>query len=282
MRQMLDENSHNKYTTLYYLLLKKSAAGKLEPDEVEAVQEWALAQRQPSPAKSFGQPFAQRAASREREREAKTDRALPLLHPQLNIGDITYSVKEKITINTAPHRTAAQSFGLYARGPPREEVPQSFVKTAAPHDYRRASEREDLAAKSFDFARRKPQATATDFYAREARRSGEDEPKSRKLLEMMLKRMSKLAVDDEPQLSHARSFSRNAAAAKTWENKSVSLDHNKKKLNATLGRQLDTARRSSRDSQRVFAPGVAAFAPKTASTVKSKPITIRNLRSKAN
>lgn len=241
-----------------------------------------------------------RASSR--EKESKTDRGLPLLHPQMNIGDITYSFKEKITINTAPNKNPAATFSLYARGPPKEEIPQaSFVKTAMPHDYRRPSERNEAelntshlqsqATKSFDFSRagKKPQATATDFYARDSRRSTSQdtgEPKSRKLLEMMLKRMSRLNMEEDPGLPHARSFSRNAQHARTWDNKSVSLDHNKKKLNATLTRQFEpqAARRSSRDSQRVFPPGVGsstAFQQKPlGSTGKSKPIQIRNLRVK--
>lgn len=241
-----------------------------------------------------------RASSR--EREAKTDRGLPLLHPQLNIGDITYSFKEKISINTAPHKQPTASFNLYARGNPKEEVPQAtFIKTAAPHDYRRASDRHDephtsylhtQATKSFDFSRvpaKRPQATATDFYARDSRRAASQEtgePKSRKLLEMMLKRMSRLNVEEEPALAHARSFSRQAQHARTWDNKSLSLDHTKKKMNATLGRHADPqpARRSSRDSQRVFPPGAGssgAFPQKPlGSTAKSKPIQIRSLRAK--
>lgn len=238
-----------------------------------------------------------------REKEVKTDRGLPLLHPQLNIGDITYSFKEKITINTAPNKHPGATFSLYARGPPKEEVPQaSFVKTTMPQEYRRATDRHEAdvntshhlqsqATKSFDFSRvsKRPQATSTDFYARDSRRSAgpeNGEPKSRKLLEMMLKRMSRLNVEEEPGLPHARSFSRNTQHARTWDNKSVSMDHNKKKLNATLTRHFDPqpARRSSRDSQRVFPPGAGsstAFQQKPlGSTAKSKPIQIRNLRVK--
>lgn len=246
-----------------------------------------------------------RASSR--EKEVKTERGLPLLHPPLNIGDITYSFKEKITINTAPnkHQGAGQTFNLYARGPPKEEVPQaSFVKTSMPHEYRRPSDRHEQnegvfsshlqtnATKSFDFSKqvKRPQMTATDFYAREARKSTSQdtgEPKSRKLLEMMLKRISRLNVEDEASLSHARSFSRNAQHARTWDNKSVSMDHNKKKLNLTMTRNYDQqppARKSSRDSQRAFVAGAGSSGTFTqkplASTAKSKPIQIRNLRVK--
>lgn len=242
--------------------------------------------------------------SNSREKESKTDRGLPLLHPQLNIGDITYSFKEKITINTAPNKNAAPSFNLYTRGPPKEEAPQaSFVKTSVPYDYRRANNRNEStdplfssqlqgqAAKSFDFSKpsKRPQMTATDFYSRDVRKSTSQEngePKSRKLLEMMLKRMSKLNVEEEPSLTHARSFSRNTNPARNWENKSVSMDQNKKKLNLTMSRNYEpqNVRRSSRESQKGLPPGTGSsgtFQQKpSGSTTKSKPIQIRSLRVK--
>lgn len=313
--------------TRYYLLLKKFITGKLESEELEIIQERnqlhlksphksSDISKNPSfmnnQAGSLNTSQHYRGHLSSRDGDSKADRGLPLLHPQLNIGDITYSFKEKITINTAPNKHAGgntQNFNIYMRGPSKDDQPpQVFAKTApreGSHEYRRPSERgepldaqlnphlQSAATKSFDFSRPgKPrvQMTSTDFYSRDARKSTSQdtgEPKSRKLLEMMLKRISRLNVEDEGTLPHARSFSRNAQHSRTWDNKSVSMDHNKKKLNLTMSRNYETQnyqRKSSRDSQRAFPSGTGSsggFQQKPlGSTAKSKPIQIRNLRMK--
>jgi hypothetical protein len=62
--------------------------------------------------------------------------------------------------------------------------------------------------------------------------SVDTEPKSRKLLEMMLKRLSKIETEDEP--SYGGGQSRQTPSHKAWDNKSISTEQNKKKPVYTL------------------------------------------------
>lgn len=261
-------------------------------------------------------------------REVKTDRGLPVLNPQLNIGDINYSFKEKVAINTAPNKNgghATHNFNIYVGGSQKEDTYQHIQASSSrepKYEFRRGSERPggisgfthttDLptnafiapghhhATKSFDFS--KPQSStknstsryatggSKEVYGRDVRKSTsqDTEPKSRKLLEMMLKRISKMNIEDESPLAQSRSFARNTQHGKTWDHKSVSMETNKKKLHLTMNRQQDNvySRKSSRESQKAYnTVGVnsssSAFQNKPILSLnKSKPIQIRNLRAK--
>lgn len=327
----------------YYLLLKKYHAGKLEPEEIEMMQDTSPSKSK-SPeklAQNFGsnQSFLHNtgsssyyrgnSGSRDRdsktERESKTDRGLPVLNPQLNIGDINYSFKEKISINTAPNKNmtaTSQNFSSYKRGPKEELSQQMNIKPPSrdpKYDFKKPSERSGsgyrqtgensgsgyarmhhTATKSFDFNKPQKAFTAStaqyrtqgvnDIYAREGRKStsNDSEPKSRKLLELMLKRISKINTEDESPLTQARSLSKTTAQhSKNWDTKSMSMDQNKKKLHLTMTRQNEQvnqsySRKSSRDSNKVFNAGTGsstAFPGKAVMSLnKSKPIQIRSLR----
>lgn len=320
----------------YYLLFKKYVAGKLEPDELEMMQEKIISKSR-SPEKSannFGSnlSFLNNTGGsnyyRGNSREVKTDRGLPLLNPQVNIGDITYSFKEKITINTVPNKTAgptSQNFNIYMGSGQKDDnyqVNHTPTSRDPKYEFRRGSERpggvsgftqttdapsnafigttHHNASKSFDFARtqgpaknsssRYAAAGSKEIYGRDVRKSTshDTEPKSRKLLEMMLKRISKMNIDDEPPLSHSRSFARNTQHGKTWDHKSVSMETNKKKLHLTMNRNPENAysRKSSRESQKpvITSTGVnssTGFQNKPILSLnKSKPIQIRNLRAR--
>lgn len=212
--------------------------------------------------------------SASRERDSRQERGLPLLNPQLNINDITYSIKEKITISTAPNKKLAgttNNFNIYINRSSREDSPvqapaPSFSSTLKEP---RRPEREQFAApnppapfkskptvqtahtkdsitKSFDLE--KNASNTSQFYQtgkkfkttmnadslnQELKKSPsvDVEPKSRKLLEMMLKRLSKIETEEEP--SHG-GRSRQTPSQKAWENKSISMEHNKKKPVYTL------------------------------------------------
>lgn len=115
------------------------------------------------------------------------------------------------------------------------------------------------------------QPVGAEFYGQDYNKISQlqdNEPKSKKLLEMMLKRISKLNIEATPQPVETSDSSpyqagttqglRFMAAPRqsieikpSFENKSVSMDHNKKKVHITMNRDQDSShnsRRSSRDS----------------------------------
>lgn len=131
IEKMIQENDHNKYTTLYYLLMKKVDRGELSlrnlpaPDSKRrkskgsskgSFQNKMLQNLKNSSSKrssSRGSYYdssrqrsvpSQRKASRSRSRYSKGSQGeeLPEINqPNLTVGDITYEIKEKITINTS-------------------------------------------------------------------------------------------------------------------------------------------------------------------------------------
>lgn len=52
-----------------------------------------------------------RSRSHEKSFDHPQDLTLPILHPNLTIGDITYTIKEKITISTAPNKPSSEHPG---------------------------------------------------------------------------------------------------------------------------------------------------------------------------
>lgn len=318
--------------------MKKFQAGKLEPEEIQLMQESSPVKSNRSPDKSTknfvsnnsflhntGSSSYYRGNSGSRDRESKTDRGLPVLNPQLNIGEISYNLKEKIAINTVPNKqlvATSQNFGSSARGPKEEVSQQISIKPPSrdqTYDTRKGSDiagsgyrqtggtsgseyarMHNTATKSFDFT--KPQKSfntsnsqyrthgVPEIYSRDGRKSTSHdvEPKSRKLLELMLKRISKINTEDESPFAQARSFSRTTTQnGKHWDTKSVSTDQNKKKLHLTMTRQTDQpsqgySRKSSGESNKVFNGGTGsstAFPGKAIMSLgKSKPIQIRSVR----
>lgn len=150
---MVKENDHNKYTTLYYLLMKKVERGDIDLSEL----------RSPSPKspknddkrKSIGfknkklknikknthrsssrgsyyDPTRQRSlnsqrkSTRSRSRYSRNSggsqsKELPeITQPNITVNDITYEIKEKITINTSKtptgNRTNPYAQKLYHSG----------------------------------------------------------------------------------------------------------------------------------------------------------------------
>lgn len=304
-------------------MLKKKNSGKLDAEETEILRLHSTAQSK-SPDRSanhLGSNYSflhenNNQSNRSTSREAKpVDRGLPLLNPQLNINDITYSIKEKITINTVPNKhmgATVNNFNLYLKSPAKHSdyghpMSSSVVKPLSrdpKNDFRRATDRgatgasqqahqhgtqgmtinygasKNAASRSFDFENkasphafaqtskrfRTTQGGSTDYHTHEttAPPMSDSEPKSRKLLEMMLKRISRLNVDDAVQAHQTVSGSGTGASfgprfmgaprpsselRTTFENKSVSLDHNKKKLNITMSRNQDSSNQSRRNSR---------------------------------
>lgn len=269
----------------YYLLLKKQNAGKLDQEELDILeskhgQKSRSAEKSPQPFSSnlsflqnvsqAGSTSSQRSASR--DREGRPERGLPLLNPQLNINDITYSIKEKITISTAPNKKLAgttNNFNIYINRSSREDSPAqplapSFSSTLKeprrpdreqlmappaqpkPKPAGSGAPGRDSATKSFDLEKNATQASQfyqtgkkfkttlnADALQQELKKSPsvDAEPKSRKLLEMMLKRLSKIETEDEPSYG---TRSRQTPSHKAWDNKSGSTEQHRKKPVYTL------------------------------------------------
>lgn len=352
------------------MLLRKQASGKLDTEELSILNSRnALSSRtaENSPTLNLNantSAINTNPASRSASRDSKTDRnerALPLLNPQLNIADITYSIKEKITINSAPNKNVGGTtnhFNVFVNtkppisantamfNPPSRDPKNEFKKVATtagkpyaamahstvyPDSYLNGSASRDhakqAATRSFDMDRnagdysgsgadqnskklKSPQHPSNEFYGTDPKRSvsSEVEPKSRKLLELMLKRISKLSVDEnhanlsatQPKPKQATPSLASSDQRGGWDPaKSISLDQNKKKLNLTIVRgsnagghteSREDSRRSSRESSQMQPTGTGAGsltgqtpissnpASKPTGIGKGKQIQIRNLR----
>lgn len=264
-------------------------------------------------------------SNRSTSRDAKNP-GLPLLNPQLNINDITYSIKEKITINTAPNKqmgNTVHNFNLYLKSPAQtrqeehvQPMSASIVKPLSrdpKNDFRRATDRaptsstqptgvygtttgyvgasKNVASRSYDFENKPPPQMfsqtskkfkttqgggSMEYYSQDARGQSQDsEPKSRKLLEMMLKRISRLSIDEVPNQQPAPSPANRPMQSSgsgtgssfiprfmttqrqsiemnrpTLEAKSTSMDHNKKKISITMTRNQDSSSNHSRRNSR--------------------------------
>lgn len=125
--KMVEDNDKNKYTTLYYLLLKRLDRGELQLEELQSSEEMVEkgnnrkenSRREKSAEKKFmvrdsvikrrqnskGREI-RRNPSKNRSRYSSSKRSrdepneLPNLKPNVTVKDITVEVKEKITINT--------------------------------------------------------------------------------------------------------------------------------------------------------------------------------------
>ena len=270
----------------YYLLLKKQASGKLDAEEREILDSRTPQQAKPRSAEkgpqaqssnlSFLQNASQAGSAssqRSGSREGRPERGLPQLNPQLHINDITYSIKEKITISTAPNKKLAgttNNFNIYINRSSREDSPAhapptSFSSTLKdPRRPDRDRDRDpvagprhrpaggpgapardparDPASKSFDLEKTATQQSAfqqtgkkyrtaqqpSDALQQELKKSPsvDAEPKSRKLLEMMLKRLSRIEAEEEPSLGGRP---RQTPSHKAWDHQSLSTEQHRKK-----------------------------------------------------
>lgn len=141
IEKMIQENDHNKYTTLYYLLMKKVERGDLTlrnlpiPDKKpQKSKRSGRSSLQNSKLKKLKNPSTKRSSSRNsyydstRQKSVKSQKQkrssrsrsryskgsqgdeLPEINqPNLTVGDITYEIKEKITINTSKTPTGNQA-----------------------------------------------------------------------------------------------------------------------------------------------------------------------------
>ena len=340
--------------TSYYLLLKKSDAGKLDLEEqeildnIENKNESLLKQPEKNshnPAYSSNLSFLQNtsnmgstSSNKSGSREPRAERGLPLLNPQLNINDITYSIKEKITINTAPNKKLAgttNNFNIYINRSSREESPIQVQvpnfnasmrekrtenhKNERPENHYTNPNRAGKAgssliqtkhtiSKSFDFEGQPARSSNQNYSSNKTYTktpnhqienlatdlkkspSQESEPKSRKLLEMMLKRLSK--GDTEEDSSYNNRYSRNAAptsgTTRNWDTKSISMENNKKKnvySGKTTTEQYGTSSRPSSRERPSFAnyesvshSGTSTYANKSILLKNNKQIQLKNWR----
>lgn len=133
--KMVEDNDKNKYTTLYYLLLKRFNRGDLvleefkeEEEELEEeggnresgttrhqsqdrqfkLRESRVKRRQSSKSRNMRNSRSKnrsRYGSSKRSRYSREEsRELPTIKPNVTVKDITVEVKEKITINTTTKR----------------------------------------------------------------------------------------------------------------------------------------------------------------------------------
>ncbi len=257
--------------------------------------------------------------SASRERDSRHERGLPLLNPQLNINDITYSIKEKITISTAPNKKLAgttNNFNIYINRSSREESPvqvpvpsfsstlkeprrpdrEQFAVPSPPAQFKQKpagqpANPRDSITKSFDLEKN---STHTSQFYQTGKKfkttmnpdtlnqdlkkspSVEAEPKSRKLLEMMLKRLSKIETEEDPSFGGGRS--RQTPSQKAWENKSISMEQNKKKPVYTLppDNNYATASRPSSRERPVYPNYETISQSGTSGQTGSKAIVLKN------
>lgn len=155
IEKMVKENDHNKYTTLYYLLMKKVERGDLEladlrspspkspkqhTDTQKTLEKFKKSQIKTirtNTNRSSGRGSyydsarqrslnSQRKSTRARSRYSRNSggshsKELPEINqPNLTVNDITYEIKEKITINTSKtpsgNRTNPYAQKLYHSG----------------------------------------------------------------------------------------------------------------------------------------------------------------------
>lgn len=117
--RMIQDNDHNKYTTLYYLLEKKQERGELSFSELHKerplspknskehqISTYSRNSKKSNSRKSHSRRPSRRSreeymSSASRDSKGSKDSTLPTIRPQLTVNDITVEVREKITFNTS-------------------------------------------------------------------------------------------------------------------------------------------------------------------------------------